>query len=144
MLSWKTWCAMMLGAGVGVGGTVAVERAVPKPTGHKTVKAPAKPKQKPARAAVRQPETRPPLQDCPTSLGVGAMPVFASPEIAPAPLFSEPLMPAWRDTPFVGYLPPSPGMVPEPETWAQLVVGFGLVGASLRGRKVRRSIGDGQ
>jgi len=137
MLSWKTWCAMMLGAGVGVGGTVAVERAAPKPTIHKAVKASMKPMPKPERAAVRQPEPRPPLQDCPASLGVGAMPVFAAPEIAPAPLFSEPLMPAWRDTPFVGYLPPSPDMVPEPETWALLVVGFGLVGVSIRGRKAR-------
>jgi hypothetical protein len=32
-------------------------------------------------------------------------------------------------------IPPNPSVVPEPETWAMLILGFGLVGAVARRRR---------
>jgi hypothetical protein len=42
---------------------------------------------------------------------------------------------AMDDLRFTTAAPPSAGGVPEPATWAMMIAGFGLVGATLRGRR---------
>ncbi len=41
------------------------------------------------------------------------------------------------DPALAGRGPPAPGPVPEPASWAMMIVGFGAVGVALRGRRRR-------
>jgi len=73
--------------------------------------------------------------------------VIAQPALTPTPAaFTPPTVPGGSGLfpgipiPLPGFVPPVFGSVPEPATWAMMIAGFGLVGASLRRRREQVSV----
>ncbi len=141
MLTTKTICTLLLGAGLGAGGVTVTHKVTDAP---KRVSAKVQGKRvaktAPASGAHRAVPASPSILDCPApapSLGPG---VWASvPALADPPRLSAEGPPSWPGG-GGGILPPSPPTpsppaVPEPGAWAMLVAGFGLVAVSLRRKR---------
>lgn len=141
MIGTKELCALLLGTSLGVGGTVAVKHKQ-----HSPRKEVSKAKQPGKRASnsspvVRQPAPRPAatLLDCPLpapSLGGQGFTFPAPPSPFGAVGWGSPQPgPVWI-SPNNHTGPTFPPAIPEPDAWAMLVAGFGLVGLACRRRKV--------
>ncbi len=154
MIGMREFCALLLAGGVGAGSVVAVQQArppaaKPKATAAKTQKA------APRRAQTAQ------ISDCPIlaeSPGLGILSPIVPPDEAPmdggrpgagmallpspGPGFPVGIGGGGGFLPIAPPAPPLPGgpsaPIPEPISWVMLIAGFGLVGASLRWRPVRR------
>lgn len=147
MVGIKEFCALLLAGGIGAGSVVTVQQAVPAA---KKASAPKSTKPTAHRPAARHAAARPSaLNDCPSQLGVlgqdMALPPLTPIDVAPGLPLGETAMGASAGGPGVGGLPgftgsdvsPGPGGgvipgVPESDTWAMLIAGFGLIGLALR------------
>jgi hypothetical protein len=140
----KDICALLAAGSMGAGSVVAVQKAtshkasanVEKPTVSHTRKA------QPVRKAYKLPSPGPAILDCPTPVigspwGIEHQPTGLTPPMSDALL---PLLPPAIEQPGGGgivLLPPSYSpAVPEPGAWAMMIAGFGLIGCSMRRRRV--------
>lgn len=88
-------------------------------------------------------------QDAPFTPGMGGPLVISQPGLTPTPAaFTPPSVGGGGGGGFIpgipiplpDFVPPVFGAVPEPSTWALMIAGFGMVGASLRRRRVQVSV----
>lgn len=144
MIGMKDFCVALLGIGLGVGGTQVAERS--KPQKRQQASAPAQAQPGGVLPSVTR-HARPGGGDLVIFWAPGAAP-FCPPSVATIPQVSAPG--GWGSAPSApgagvwagggGVTRPSPGGVPEIDTWAMLVAGFGLVGLSMR-RRTRANSG---
>lgn len=139
MIGLRDFCAALLGVAVGGAGVVAVQQA--KPAKPRAAKATS---HAPAPAPQVQRFARPSGGDIVIFEGVHVAP-FCPPSILMVPSFPPEAALSHGAPPTggggSGFLPPpfssAPGAIPEPATWAMLIAGFGMVGASLRHKVVQ-------
>lgn len=133
-MSMREFCVALLAGTVGVGGGVVVEKATTKPVVAR--KAPARTPQ------VRAPQAAPSsslLRDCPLpsavigDLGGGVSALSDIPGWSGLPpIAGQQWDGGWIGAPFQ---PPEIPAIPEPEGWAMLVSGFGLIGMACRRKR---------
>lgn len=149
MVGVKDICALLLAGGIGAGSVVTVQEAVPAVKKASSGKA-AKPAGRPA---ARHASTRPTaLADCPSQLGLlgrnMVLPPLSPIDVAPGLPLGETAMGIVAGMPGGGGgipglggdgIVPGPGDgggiipgIPEADTWAMLIAGFGLIGLALR------------
>lgn len=130
----RDFCVALLAGSMGVGGTVAVQKA--RPVVQK--KAPAKPSKvvKTTPAAPRAPAvaTPSPMLDCPMP-SAGDVPMVDLPTLGMSTGPTTYSNGVWVHDGGGGVWGGPGAAVPEPTGWAMLVAGFGFVGLSLRRRR---------
>lgn len=146
MIGTREICALLLGTSLGIGSTVAVQQAKPKPSVARHLK--QEPvslarAERPAKKSTVRSHVGARILDCPAHglpFSAEPIPFTLLPPLTQAdsgaPGFS-PLLPGVGGGGIAPSLPPTPSPgVPEPAGWALMLGGFGLIGLACRRRRV--------